>query len=53
VTNLGLPEILIILVVVVLVFGRKRWFGGGRGGFHPIPANDSWLLTRKRGKKQA
>ena len=52
-SELGPPEILITLVVVVLLLGRNRWFGGGgRGRFHPIPANDSWFLTRKRGQKK-
>lgn len=43
---LGLPEILVILIVIVLLLGRK--FRGGPPPIHPLPADDSRILNRKR-----
>lgn len=64
--QVGLPELLVFLVAAVLLAGGKKVGdiaqgfadaintikGGGPGSpSHPIPADDSRLLTRKRTKK--
>ena len=42
--RIGLPELFVVFLLVLLLFGRRR--KPRPPGRHPIPANDEWFLTR-------